>query len=402
MLLPYYIQVFTNPETADTTSDIADIALNLPGIVNAMLHILLVNNYDRMAIQSRRDTPKKMGEVQLLRSTEYDLEAVTPVSPKLGPSGLSDLALIGADNGRTASRPNTLGTRHTNSQVRLPRSSSFAELPKSPQREMRNQSRYSIFPTRASQRPVSWSTIPTRSDHESVQLPPPLFASRFQRNNSDGSTATVQIGLRLSDTGQEESSLPDPLLIPRQEMWDAPSVLRRGILSMSDASDYGAEPTPATPKLHTSRSYRSINRDSLASLSGEWEEQRQQMMTKSLPPIPPPPSPGIPPMSQLNQAPPPSFPPLPSPGLPPTPRLNQPPLPPLPPLPRAEISNNPRFTVMSAGLPASPRPLTMMSVGLPPTPRLSIPRLPTPRMNDAPPMPTQAGNWSPMVRDTWR
>ncbi|MCJ1250534.1 hypothetical protein MMC30_007762 [Trapelia coarctata] len=424
LLLPYYIEVFTNrtPDnftnpTVDTTSDIADIALNLPGIVNAVLHIMLVNDCDRMAIQSWRNIPKQQGEAQLLGPTEFDADIVTPVSPPLGPSRPSDLALIGADNGRSPSRPNTIRTRYTGPQPPLRRPSSFAELTTSPQREMRNQSRYSIFPTRASQRPVSWSTIPTRSDHESVQLPPPLFASRYTRNNSDGSSATVQIGLRLSDTGQEESNPPNLVLSPRQDMWDNPTVLRRTIQSMSEYSDESPELSPATPKLHTSRSHRSMNRSSLTTLSSHWEEQRQQMMTKSLPPIPPLPSPGVPPTPRLNQHPIPPVPPLLFPGIPPTPQLNQSPITPGPPLyspgipptprlnqyplPRADMSNNPRFTVMSIGLPATPRPLTVMSVGLPPTPRLSIPRLPTPRIVDHPPMPTEAANWSPMTRDNW-
>jgi len=383
---------------------------------------MLVNNCDRMAIRSRRDIPKKTGEAQLLGPSEFDAEIVTPVSPPLGLSRPSDLALIGADNGRSPSRPNTIRTRYTGPQPPLPRPPSFAELPTSPQREMRNQSRYSIFPTRASQRPVSWSTIPTRSDHESVQLPAPLFATQYPytRNNSDGSSATVQIGFRLSDSGQEESNPPYLSLSPQQDTWDTPTVLRRTIHSMSDYSDESPELAPTTPQLRASRSYGSISRPSLSS---QWEEQRQQMMTKSLPAIPPLLSPGIPPTPRLNQSPIPRVPPLPSPGIPPTPRLNQSPLspgrplpspgipptprlnqsplPPIPPLPRAEISSDPRFTVISIGLPANPRPITMTSVRLPPTPQLSIPRLPSPRIVDHPPMPTDAASWSPMPRDNW-
>jgi len=362
---------------------------------------MLIHNYDRMAIQSRRDIAKKTSKAQLLGPTEFDAEIITPVSPPLGPSGPSDLALIGADSWWVPTRPNTLRTRYTESQVPLPRPSSFAELPTSPQREMRNQARYSIFPSGASQRPISWSTVPTRSDHESVQLPPPLFASRYTRNNSDGSSATVQIGLRLSGTGQEESSSPDPLYSPRQDTWDSPTILRRNIPSMSEYSDESPESRPTTPRLHTSGSYRSIKKNSFASLSGQWEEQRQMMMTKSLPPVPQIPSPVSPPTPRLNHSPLPPIPPLLQPGIRPTPRPYQPPLPPIPPPSIAELPSNPRFTVTSIGLPASPRPLTMMSVGLPPTPRLSIPRLPAPRIVDHPSMPTAAADWSSMTRDQW-
>ena len=429
LLLPYYVEVFTNGTSdtfkysaVDTTSDIADIALNLPGILNAVLHIMLVNNCERILIGSRMDIPEKMGEVQLLEPTQFDEETTIPVSTPLGPSGQSDLALIGADNGRSPSRPNTTRTRYIKPQSLLPRPSFFAELPTSPQLQMKTHSRYSIFPTRASQRPVSWSTIPTRSDHESVQLPPPLFASQYQRNNSDGSSATVQIGFRLSESGDEEINPPNSLISPRQDMLDSPTVLRRTVRSISDYGDESPELPPTTPDLNPTRSHRSMHRPSLTTLPSKWEAQRQQMMTKSLPQIPPVLSPGIPPTPRQNQnilppvstlppeTPPTprmnqsSFPPvapLPSPGIPPTPRLNQSPLPPIPPLPMAEVSSSPRFTVMSTGLPGNPRPLTMMSVGLPPTPRLSIPRLPTPRIVDRPPMPTEVANWSPMTRDNW-
>lgn len=360
---------------------------------------MLVHNYDRMAIQSRRDIPKETGETQLLEPTEFETETVTPVSPPLGPNGQSDLALIGADNGRVPTRPSTLRTRYTESHVPLPMQLSFAELPTSPQPEMRNQSRYSIFPTGASQRPISWSTVPTRSDRESVQLPPPLFASRYTRNDSDGSSATVQIGLRLSGTGQEESSPPGTLYSPGQDTWDSPTILRRNIPSMSEYSEESPESPPTTPRLHASGSYRSVNGNSFATLSGQWEEQRQMMMTKSLPPVPQLPSPVLPPTPKINQSPLPPIPPLLQPGIPPMPRLYQPPLRPPPWI--AELPSNPRFTVTSKGLPASPRPLTMMSVGLPPTPRVSIPPLASPRIVDHSPMPTAAADWSPMTRNHW-
>ena len=56
-------------------------------------------------------------------------------------------------------------------------------------------SRYSIYPTHASERRISWSTV-TSAKSDEIPIPPALFTPRHARAGSD--SATVQIGMRIS------------------------------------------------------------------------------------------------------------------------------------------------------------------------------------------------------------
>ena len=213
----------------------------------------------------------------------------------------TDLALIGADSGRRSIRPNTSNSANTQytSNVQLPPPPPRPEPVVLPRQQMKTRTSYSIFPTNHSIRPISLSTVRTTSDVDGlVQLPAPLFSSRYQRNASDEGSATVQIGLRLSDAAnkgvdddddddEEEEYQPESPLLPFHTRPSSPSVglqrskLGQESLTVERPDGLMSDRQPSSPKAFWSR-----KRASISSQLSKSDEARSRTDLKSLPPIP--------------------------------------------------------------------------------------------------------------------
>ena len=304
LLLPYYIQILIDQD-AETTSNIADIALQLAGIFNFLIFLFVSKKYDQMIIQPLAVTQPKSQTQTQSQSQSRTFE------PSNGDPGIvisapiiaqrsdgTDLALIGADSGKRSVRPDIFHSANTQytSNVRLPPPPPRPEPVALSSQQMNTRSSYSIFPTSHSIRPISWSTVRTTSDMDGpVQLPAPLFASRYHDNGPDEGSTTVKIGLRLSDAArqeeedeeEEEEDQPESPLLPFYTRPSSPGiVLQRSKLgqeSKTVRSSDGLMPDsqPSSPK-----SFWSRKRASISSQISKVDEVRPRTDLKSLPPIP--------------------------------------------------------------------------------------------------------------------
>ncbi|KAL9097908.1 MAG: hypothetical protein Q9165_000234 [Trypethelium subeluteriae] len=195
---------------------VAGVALTLTGLVNGFLHLILRANAARMAIkpiqtpwQSKRSFrlfgPNDLetcmnisGPLALINPKDEDLESA------YGEKGFDldadatirpELAQLESDDLHEAL------TNEINKSWPLIRSQQ--SVPPTPPPKVSSHQRngsYSLFPTAASAdagaRPIS---TPSENEEPSSLLPPrPFFSRRHKRESSAGSSATVQIGLRLS------------------------------------------------------------------------------------------------------------------------------------------------------------------------------------------------------------
>lgn len=179
----------------------AIVALNIFGILSLFLHILLRANPDRMAIYPRSLEYQRNWRWRLFGASELwvssPVESQTDMyfqKPEWKP--IDDEVGV------------AITTKWVNEYEKiLPLPPAYTP-PKSHRRKISN---YSVFPTKESARAerISLSTIEGSSvadDGEvirlstgSLQAPQPLFASGRRRQNSEMSTTTVQIGLRISN-----------------------------------------------------------------------------------------------------------------------------------------------------------------------------------------------------------
>ncbi|KAL9609744.1 MAG: hypothetical protein Q9167_005514 [Letrouitia subvulpina] len=257
MVIPFYAQMLMDKDGL-TTSQIAEVALNLLGITHLILHIFLRSNADKTAI--------------------YPVEAIWPGKRKLRLFGPSDLDMTmhikspvlyeekdekhwngmrkisrnaGYEKVRTPSPlPASKSTRQSrdwifsshdiasvdrNVQRKAKRntpivddftyagSAKYVTFPSNPKlpatpsstRKPSLQSRYSIFPTHASAglRTSVSTTFSEGDDHSAELLPPlPLISPTHRREISDQTSATVEIGMRLSNYDHTLGSLPSTSL----------------------------------------------------------------------------------------------------------------------------------------------------------------------------------------------
>ena len=131
----------------------------------------------------------------------------------------------------------------------------------------RASSRYSVFPTRASVARLSASTTFSNGEDSILQAPAPLFARRHRRDDSEQSSETVQIGLRLSHAMQASRTSSESLQLPLQAPLGPFSRFRRSpssLLSRHSSSDQSLQlpiQQRSTPSSETSWPIRT---DSLA------------------------------------------------------------------------------------------------------------------------------------------
>ena len=195
------------------TAQIAEVALNVTGIINLIMHVVLRSNADRLAIRSvetpwtdkrtmRVFGPSDLNVRQhisypvLWQPSDEDCNSSTARSDKASQSSPTD------------SHYDAYSPSGPLQHVVFPSpevssgTSVTPPLKTSPIRRVtQNSARYKVFPNPQSAiaHMSTSTTFSDVNDRTSLPLPPaPLFASKHDRNVSSQSSETVQIGLRLS------------------------------------------------------------------------------------------------------------------------------------------------------------------------------------------------------------
>ncbi|MCJ1465056.1 hypothetical protein MMC07_003672 [Pseudocyphellaria aurata] len=219
LIVPYYIQVIMS-EIALTASKMAEVALNLTGLVPGLLYLLLRSNANWTMIQpigtswwSRKQS------LRLSTSANMDvyIHMASPVSlqwessPKLMHD--PEKAIMESPSQMQASEvqakypDHPIQPRIAKTEVDLPPK---AMLTRS---DTQNRVNYSVFPNQnTNMARESVSTAFSQDEEEDLELPRPLFSRPHKRElsgQSNATSATVQIGLRLS--------VPDHVLSPIEQ-----------------------------------------------------------------------------------------------------------------------------------------------------------------------------------------
>lgn len=203
---------------AITTSEVAEVALNVLGIIHLVLHVFLRSNAERTAIQPMESTWAKKQRLRLFGPSDLEMtmHITSPVLLEKEEGGqfndenhklMNDLRRF-SRAAKYVSSP-TVGTdvpyaevingkRAEKSRCVEPiRSPPQALLSACPPRKTYN---YSIFPTfRSAMLRNSMSTTFSQDNEEALQPPKTILFSSHKREFSEQSSATVQIGCRLSN-----------------------------------------------------------------------------------------------------------------------------------------------------------------------------------------------------------
>lgn len=207
-------------------AQMAEIALNLSGMLNFTMHIFLRSNADRLAIRGAETPWSGKRTMRVFGPSDLNIEEHIScrllwqskdhyrnsfIAEKLEKS-LTESTMNSDYNNYSSHSPLQHAVFPSPTEKRpltSPANFSFGR--------QRNNSSYSIFPTTASAQQLHMSTSTTFSNtEEACEMPlppPPLFAPKHGRNDSGQSrqsSATVQIGLRLSSINNALLPL-DPL-----------------------------------------------------------------------------------------------------------------------------------------------------------------------------------------------
>ncbi|MCJ1320996.1 hypothetical protein MMC15_006338 [Xylographa vitiligo] len=287
----------------------SDVLLNLSGIFNALFHLFLRTNSERIAIRSADARWSGNRALRLFGPNDLNLAAMISTPLLSGPNDSPTLRQHGESEVQTQDI-NTFWKPGLNGIPELPRFSTFAESPstqlanpnpltpqtprlasptKPPPHAIEVKSHYSVFPTCASLRRLSWATVSGLSDDGVVELPAPLFTPRHRRDVSEESSETVQIGLRISNATDVRVDSSDQMhLHPKVPTRDLKGK-RRSPLSRRQPS----EESLIIPRMYLEPRYpapASIAPEPISrfpSFGDKDKEKRQRRMMKSLPPIPP-------------------------------------------------------------------------------------------------------------------
>ena len=251
------------------TSQVAEVALNITGIVNLVLHLFLRSNADRLAIRAIETPWSDKGTIRVFGPS--DLNVREHISyPVLWQEGDYDHNTLVARSEKASQRSPTDSEYDAYSasgpfqHVVFPSPTAKASrltppLRVGPVRQVtQNNSSYALFPTSTSTAAhvSSSTTFEIVNDDSELPLPPaPLFAREHDRSTSSQSSATVQIGLRLSYMNHAldpiEASppsiigLPAPFQaagLPDHDDSSRPALMRASASSES-ITDFGFLPT---------------------------------------------------------------------------------------------------------------------------------------------------------------
>jgi hypothetical protein len=201
-------------------SPMAAIALNIFGIVNVFMHLLLRSNADNMAIRPVNAPWRKTRCWRFFGSTDLDTNMAQHITTPIGLERNNSLAqLTGKSHEKnlnetdleTGQSPSLHSDYGDGADRRM--FPGFAQFPNAPVAagHSRKMSNYSIFPPSSSRgkglvpRLSAW-----KDEGNNSLLPPrPSFIRRHTRFSSDISSATVQIGLRLSNVATPSAQGPN-------------------------------------------------------------------------------------------------------------------------------------------------------------------------------------------------
>ncbi|MCJ1439825.1 MAG: hypothetical protein MMC23_000306 [Stictis urceolatum] len=295
-LLPFWIERLIG-EFPKETSKLADIAVTLSGLAHSTLYVILRANAERLAIRPRETPWSVKRKMRLFGPNDLSVGMFISTPLLANPQQTKDwqewqntkerslpLSLHNSTNPRPAPSPRPVPLSAGSTIPPSYPTTAMIMQPKkvvSPQHQRkRTKSSYSIFPTAASAKPTaitSWLSSRSTSDDEPLPLPPPLFGRKHARNDSTITSATVEIGMRLS-------SMQDVQMGPRpSESIELPRI-SSDILEeerrMSRAPQVQQRESVQRPPRSSSRT-KWLGRDSFA-----FDQQRKRQMMKSLPPTP--------------------------------------------------------------------------------------------------------------------
>ena len=198
----------------------ADIVLNLSGFLTALIHLLFRSNAERLAIRPINTPWSEKRRFRFFGPNELSIPMVIS-TPLLLDRNDSRANIIPSELAATVEKSSIPRIKQIDDLYLKPSQSAHpvvpAQFPKTAQRRGQTKSTYSIFPTRASARQLSWSTTRSASP-EVTALPQPFFARRHRRDDSDRTSETVQIGMRLSHAIYDNYSPSVEYQLPVQMM----------------------------------------------------------------------------------------------------------------------------------------------------------------------------------------
>lgn len=237
LIVPFFIDlVFSDPvdnsNTGLTLSMISSVVANVTGLMTGGLHLFLRSNTigtighkDKLTEHDRQ----KLGyQTQMKGSSSMDFNGhmLQPVSgPQILSRMDSQVNLISEkgdieDRGESPFSRNPLKSNATYEVANPPQVSELAQVPPTPSTNMhgrRPSTSYNLFPGKNPDNTTSVALLPSTAynpniqsslaapnptfnfDFEDALRPPPSIYARHKRDSSMSSSATVQIGLRVSN-----------------------------------------------------------------------------------------------------------------------------------------------------------------------------------------------------------
>ena len=199
------------------TAWVAEISLNLFGLITLILHLFLRSNADRLAIQPLEGTRQDKKRLKLFNPSDLEMtmHITSPVLRKKEDDQYTDdkyksmtairteSPLAVSETERNDSRNGDLMNEIVAEYSRPVQSPSQAFVSPSIRRKGSN---YSLFPTfrSAMLRNSMSTTFSQDDDSQTSQLPRPPVALNHKRDLSEQTSATVQIGFRLSNMSEPQ------------------------------------------------------------------------------------------------------------------------------------------------------------------------------------------------------
>lgn len=309
MVIPFWGRV-TMRQDAGESSKVASVALNIFGLINLFLHLLLRSNSDNMALRPIQTPWVQRKEWRFFGAS--DLEVGQHIESPTVPERNGSLRRLVYEKEGSPFSPKSERTMQSKSAADARKSLPLAPLASQATiapsfRHSRKKSAYSLFPVEGAELKRVASSIYADINTNNLMPPRPALFRNHKRDSSDLSSATVQIGLRLSnvatptiahDVGVERSSslsrrpshlnqelhresdrsLELPIQIKETPAVEKPNPMGRsqaGVLERDSSRDY-------TPLASWSQRSDSLKRQSRRE---SWLRAREARM-KTLPPIP--------------------------------------------------------------------------------------------------------------------
>lgn len=231
-MLPFWSQAtFVHP--SGITQLMGAIALNLFGLVNAFLHLLLRANGKNMLIGP--------GRMSLRRDDAATTSTGMAIAKQISKPITIKRKSFTIDKENTVILEKELGDFEASGEQHWARGQQTNDptlssliTPTALSTHARKRSDYSIFPTTESSRQTKRFVLHLNDSKENLLRPPESAVARPQRVPSNVSAATVQIGLRLSNIGMAIDNSPKTdLCSPRSEQLVSPSVYTASVAPTS-------------------------------------------------------------------------------------------------------------------------------------------------------------------------